>query len=94
MTYLLIKVCVNKGVICFKCIFRTLMISYYNGKVGVYLCGGIGFDSCLMHIINILIYYLFTYLYLKSDMLFYIFHVVCDSHYDNAGCNTDRASPS
>ena len=55
MTHLLIKVGVNKGVIFIKCIFKTFMISYYNGKVGVYLCGGTGFESCPMHVIKILI---------------------------------------
>ena len=55
MIYLLIKVCVNKGLIRIKSIFKTLRISYYNGKVGVYLCGGVGFESCPMHIMYILI---------------------------------------
>ena len=64
-------------------IFKTLRISYYNGKVGVYLCGGVGFESCPMHVINVLIYYLFIYMYLKSDILFYSFHVVCRIHYDS-----------
>ena len=82
MIYLLIKVCVNKGLIRIKTIFRTLKISYHNGKVGVYLRGGIGFKSCPMHVINILIYYLFIYMYLKTDILFYGFHVVCGIHYD------------
>ena len=84
MIYLLIKVCVNKGLIRIKSIFKTLRISYYNGKVGVYLRGGAGFESCPMHVINILIYYLFIYMYLKSDILFYGFHVVCGIHYDSA----------
>ena len=86
MTYFLIKVGVNKSLILIKSIFKTLMISYYNAKVFVYICGGIGFKSCLMHVINILIYYLFIYfiyMNLKSDILFYIFHVVCGLHYGN-----------
>ena len=53
MAYLLIKVSVNKGLIPIKSIFKTLMITYYNCKVGVYLRGGTGFESCPMHIINI-----------------------------------------
>ena len=60
MTYLLIKVCVNKGVIHIKYIFRTLKISYYNGKVGVCLCGGTGFEYCPMHVVNVL-FILFIY---------------------------------
>ena len=32
MIYLLIKVCVNKGLIRIKSIFITLKISYYSGK--------------------------------------------------------------
>ena len=32
----------NKGLIRIKSIFKTLRISYYNGKVGVYLRGGAG----------------------------------------------------
>ena len=71
MIYLLIKVCINKGLINIKYIFRTLRISYYNGKVGVCLCGGIGFESCRMHVVNILIYFYFIYLcVIKSDILF------------------------
>ena len=67
----LIKVCVNKGLIHIKSNNRTLKISCHNGKVGVYLRGGTGFESCPMHVINILIYYLFIYLYVsKSDILF------------------------
>ena len=60
MTYLLIKVGVNKALILIKSIFRTLMISYYNGKVGVCLRGGTRFESCLMHVINVfnIIFYL------------------------------------
>ena len=53
MTYLLIKVCVNKSFIPIKSMFITLMISQYNGKVGVCLHGGKGFESCFMHVINI-----------------------------------------
>ena len=34
-------------------------------------------------VINILIYYLFIYVDLKSDILFYVFHIVCGIHYDN-----------
>ena len=44
-----------------------------------------------MHVINILIYYLFIYMYLKSDILFYGFHVVCGIHYDNgSSCRGDN----
>ena len=53
MTYLLIKVGVNKGLICIKSIFKTLRISYYNGKVGVCLLGGLGFESYPMHVLNL-----------------------------------------
>ena len=59
MIYLFIKVCVNKGLILIKSNNRTLKISYHNGKDGVYLRGGTGFESCPMHVVNILIYYLF-----------------------------------
>ena len=59
MIYLLIKVCVNKALIHIKSNNRTLKISYHNGKVGVYLRGGTGFEPCPMCVINILIYYLF-----------------------------------
>ena len=62
MIYLLIKIFVNKGLIHIKSIFKTLRISYYNGKVGVCLRGGIGFESCPMHVINILIF-LFYFIY-------------------------------
>ena len=56
---------------------------------GVYLRGGTGFESCPMHVINILIYYLFICLYIsKSDILFYGFLVVCGIHYDNARAHT------
>ena len=55
--FLLIKVGLNKGLIFIKSIFRTLMISYYNGKVFVYLHGGTGFESCPMHVINIFYYF-------------------------------------
>mgnify|MGYP006889207730 CR=1 FL=1 len=63
MIYLLIKVCVNKGLIRIKSIFKTLKISYYSGKDKVCLRGGIGFESCLMHInkyFNILFIYLYV----------------------------------
>ena len=53
MAYFLIKLGVNKGLICNKSIFKTLMISYYNGKVGVSLDQSTGFKSCPMHVINI-----------------------------------------
>ena len=33
-------------------------------------------------------------MYLKSDMLFYIFHIVSDSHYDNASPRTGAGSRS
>ena len=66
MIYLLIKVCINKALIHIKSNNRTLKISYHNGKVGVYLCGGAGFESCSMHVKNILIYYLFIYLYVSK----------------------------
>ena len=60
MTYLLIKVGVNKGLIRIKSIFKTLRISLYNGKVGVCLRGGPGLEPCSMHVINIfnIIFYL------------------------------------
>ena len=61
MIYLLIKVGVNKGLIVIKSIFRTLKIRSHNGKVGVYLRGGIGFESCPMHVINI-----FTFLFMRN----------------------------
>ena len=60
MTYLVIKVGVNKGLIHIKSIFRTLMISYYNGKVEDCLHGGTGFESYPMHVINILVFLLFS----------------------------------
>ena len=60
MTYLLIKVGVNKYLILIKSIFKVLRISYYNGKVGVCLYGGIGLESCPMHVVNIL-FILFIY---------------------------------
>ena len=59
MIYLLIKVCVNKVLIRIKFISKTLKINYYNGKDKVCLCGGTGFESCPMHVIDILIYYFF-----------------------------------
>ena len=62
MIYLLIKVCVNKGIIPIKSIFKTLKISYYSGKDKVYLCGGTGFESCPMHV-NKHFTILFIYLY-------------------------------
>ena len=60
MTYLLIKVGINKGLIRIKSIFKILMISYYNGKVGVSLHGSTGFESRPMHVINIFIYLLYV----------------------------------
>ena len=59
MTYLLIKVDINKGLIHIKSICKTLMISYYSGKVLVYLHGGTGFESYPMHVTNILIFFYF-----------------------------------
>ena len=61
MIYLLIKVCVNKGLICIKSIIKILKISYYNGKDKVCLRGGIGFEYSPMPVVNILIFYLFYY---------------------------------
>ena len=63
MTYLLIKVGVHKGLILTKPIFITLMISYYNGKVLVYLQGGVGFEFCPMHVIKYF-YYFRSFLYI------------------------------
>ena len=62
MIYLLIKVCVNKGLIYIKSNIITLKISYYSGKDKVCLCGGIGFKSWPMHVntyFDILFIYLF-----------------------------------
>ena len=70
MNYLLIKVGVNKGLILIKSIFKTIMISYYNGKVGVCLHVGIRFVSCFMHVINILIFSFIYYTYFKLDIGF------------------------
>ena len=50
MIYLLIKVCVNKGLICIKSIFKILKIIYYSGKYKVCLRGGTGFEFCPVHI--------------------------------------------
>ena len=63
-------------------------------KLGVCLCGCIGFESCPMHVINILIYYLFIYMYLKSDILFYGFHIVCGIHYDTGKPQLDGYTDS
>ena len=55
------SVCVNKGLIRIKSIFKTLKISYYTGKDKVSLCGGTWFESCPMHVskyCNILFIYL------------------------------------
>ena len=60
-------------------LFITLIISYYNGKVLVYLHGGTGFESCPMHVINIFVVF---FIFIKSDTL-YDFHVVYEIHYDN-----------
>ena len=63
MIYLLIKVCVNKGLIRIKSIFKTLKISYYSGKDKVSLRGGTGFEPCPMHVnkyFNILFIYLYV----------------------------------
>ena len=57
MIYLLIKVYVNKALIRIKSIFKTLKISYYNGKDKVCLCGGKGFESCPMHVTYTLIFF-------------------------------------
>ena len=62
MTYLLIKIGVNKRLIRIKSILTTLRISYYNGKVGVWLRECIGFESCPIHVINTF-YILFDLLY-------------------------------
>ena len=63
MIFLFVKVGVNISHI-------SLMISYYNSKVWFYLHGGTRFESCPMHVINILIFS-FIYIYvLKSDILF------------------------
>ena len=64
MIYLLIKVCVNKGLIRIKSIFKTLKISYYSGKDKVSLRGGTGFESGPMHV-NIYFDILFIYLFPK-----------------------------
>ena len=67
MIYLLIKVCVNKGLIRIKSIFKTLKISYYNGKDKVCLRGGIGFESCPMHVKNIcFILFLLLFIFLNE----------------------------
>ena len=58
------------------------MISYYNGKVSVYLHEGIGFKSCPMHVINIFIIFVVLFIFIKSDTL-YVFNVVYEIHYDN-----------
>ena len=60
MTYLLVKVGVNKGLIGIESIFRTLWISQYNGEVGVCLRGGTGFESCPMHVVNIFILFIYA----------------------------------
>ena len=62
MIYLLIKVCVNKALIHIKSNIIPLKISYYNSKDKVILRGGIGFESCPMHVntyFDILFIYLF-----------------------------------
>ena len=69
MTYLLIKVGINKGLILIISIFKTLRISYYDGKDKVCLRGGIGFESCPMHVVNILYYFIYLCV-IKSDILF------------------------
>ena len=64
MIYLLIKVCVNKGLIRIKSISKTLKISYYNGKDKVCLRGGTGFKSYPMYVnkyFNILFIYLYVF---------------------------------
>ena len=58
----LIKACVNKGFVHIKYIFEILNISYHNGNVGVCLRGGTGFESCPMHVINILIFLLYLFM--------------------------------
>ena len=50
------------------------MISYYNGKVLVYLHGGTRSKSYLMHVINFFFFIVF-FIFIKSDTL-YVFHVV------------------
>ena len=62
MIYLLIKVGVNKGLIIIKSNIRTLKISWHNGKVGVCLRGGKGFESYPMHVINILIFLFYLFM--------------------------------
>ena len=64
MTYFIIKVGVNKGLIHIKSIFKILWISYYNGKVGVGLRGGTRFKSCPMHVIN------------SFNIIFYLLYVL------------------
>ena len=63
MTYLLVKVGVNKSLTLIKSIFKTLMISYYNGKVRVCLRGGTVFESCHTHVINILIFSVYLFMH-------------------------------
>ena len=76
MIYLLIKVGVNKALIVIKSILRTLKIRY--------LRGGTRFESRPMHVVNILIFFYFIYLYvIRSIILYLLFHVVYEIHYDN-----------
>ena len=83
MIYLLIKVGVNKALIVIKSIFKTLKVRYHNGKVEVCLCGGIGFESYPMHVINILIFLFYLLYVIKSVILYLHLHVVYEIHYDN-----------
>ena len=63
MIYVLIKVCVNKGLIRIKSLLRSLKITSYSGKDKVCLRGGKGFESCPKHV-NKYFTILFIYLYL------------------------------
>ena len=54
-----------------KFIFGSLMISWCNGNVWVCLHGVTEFESCPMHVIDILIFYYIYLFILKSDIYIY-----------------------
>ena len=74
MNYLLMKVWINKALIDIKSNIKTLKISQHNGNVGVCLRGGTRFESCPMHVVNILIFYLLNLCVINSDIL-YLFYL-------------------
>ena len=73
MIYLLIKVCINKGLIHIKSDIKALKVSYYSAKDNVCLRGGTGFESCPMHV-NKYSNILFMHLYvLKIGYILFCF---------------------